>query len=550
MAAWLCLAPLAGAAAEEARSPAIVKIPITDLDAVPPTSMAGHFSRATRATPAQPEPPLPAEAASRHSLTLADRTLSFTAKAGAVAFEDQRGRTVAEIGYFAYLIDGGETRTRPITFVINGGPGSASAWLHLGALGPWRLPITQAAAHPTAPADLLPNAETWLDFTDLVFIDPVGTGYSRLHQTDTEAGASPPAPKEEAAEAPTGLRKPKTGQGAKALRDRFWSVQGDIASIAVFVRRWLEANGRADSPKALVGESYGGFRAPRVAQTLQAVPGMALNAVILVSPALAARGADFPGLGDTLRKVTQLPSLAATLADARGPVSAEQLAAFEREATGGYLADLLAGPRDTAAVDRLAARLAAVTGLDAERVRQLGPRASPHVFLGAIDKASGHTFSNYDATEKREAAYDGPMLVDGGDDLGGLSVQLARAMGNLTRRQLGWQPGREYHVRGRGVGWSWSGRESVTALQSVLVRDPTFRVLIVHGYADLVTPYFRTKLMLEQLPTIGADNSRVRLEVYGGGHMFYSRDASRARFRADALRLYEGISGGVQPPRL
>jgi carboxypeptidase C (cathepsin A) len=547
MAAWLCLAPLAGAAAEEAKSSAVFKIPITDIDAVPPTPIAGRFLKATKATPAQPQPQLPAEATSRHSLALADRTLSFTVKTGAVAFDDKQGRSIAEIGYFAYLIDGGEARTRPITFVINGGPGSASAWLHIGALGPWRLPIAQAAAHPTAPADLLPNAETWLDFTDLVFIDPVGTGYSRLHQTAAEAGLSP---SKEEAEAPAKLRKPKPGQGADALREKFWSVQGDIASIAVFIRRWLEANGRTDSPKVFVGESYGGFRAPRVAQTLQAMPGAALNAVILVSPALAARGADFPGFGDTLTKVTQFPSLAATLADAKGPVSGQQLAAFEREATGGYLADLLAGPRDTAAVDRLAARLAAVTGLDADRVRQLGPRATPHVFLGAVDKASGRTFSNYDATEKREAAYDGPALIDGGDDLSGLSIQLARAMGNLTQRQLGWQPGREYHVRGRGVGWSWSGQESVTALRSVLVRDPTFRVLIVHGYADLVTPYFRTKLMLEQLPTIGADNSRVRFEVYGGGHMFYSRDASRARFRADALRLYEELSGGSQAPRL
>jgi carboxypeptidase C (cathepsin A) len=478
---------------------------------------------------------------------LPDRRLSFTVKSGAVTFVDETGAVVAEIGYFAYLLDGAEARKRPVTFAINGGPGSASAWLHLGALGPWRLPIGPDSVRPTAPVDLVPNAETWLDFTDLVFIDPVGTGYSRLHQTAAEAGLSP---SKEEAEAPAKLRKPKPGQGADALREKFWSVQGDIASIAVFIRRWLEANGRTDSPKVFVGESYGGFRAPRVAQTLQAMPGAALNAVILVSPALAARGADFPGFGDTLTKVTQFPSLAATLADAKGPVSGQQLAAFEREATGGYLADLLAGPRDTAAVDRLAARLAAVTGLDADRVRQLGPRATPHVFLGAVDKASGRTFSNYDATEKREAAYDGPALIDGGDDLSGLSIQLARAMGNLTQRQLGWQPGREYHVRGRGVGWSWSGQESVTALRSVLVRDPTFRVLIVHGYADLVTPYFRTKLMLDQMPTIGADNARVRFEVYGGGHMFYSRDASRARLRADALRLYEEMPGGGQTPRL
>jgi carboxypeptidase C (cathepsin A) len=291
-----------------------------------------------------------------------------------------------------------------------------------------------------------------------------------------------------------------------------------------------------------VGESYGGFRAPRVAQALQAMPGLALSSMILVSPALAARDADFPGLGDALNRAAQFPSLAATVADARGPVSPQQLAAFEREATGGYLADLLAGPRDKAATERLANRIAAVTGLDLDTVRRNGPRAAPRTFLQVIDAKSGRTHSSYDATAKRVAAYDGPTLIDGGDDLGGLSVQLARAVRNLTEGPFGWKPGRDYHVRGRGVGWSWSGQESLGALRSVLVRDPTLRVLVGHGYADLVTPYFRTKLMLDQMPVIGDGDSRVRFEVYAGGHMFYSRDASRTRFREDALQLYQEIA--------
>jgi carboxypeptidase C (cathepsin A) len=538
-AAWLCLLLLCGASAEEAGGPALGKIPMADLDAVTATheGLPHGFRRPGPA--AKADAPLPAEATTRHSLALPGRALSFTAKAGAVVFEDRQGVAVAEIGYFAYLLDGSEPRTRPITFAINGGPGSASAWLHIGALGPWRLPITQAAAHPTAPADLLPNADTWLDFTDLVFIDPVGTGYSRLHQKSTEA--TDQGEDEKAAE-PGRPAKARSTRNAKALQEKFWSVQGDVGSIVVFIKRWLEANGRTDSPKVFLGESYGGFRAPRVAQALQSMPGLALNGIILLSPVLAARGGDFPGLGEVLSKASQFPSLAATLADAKGPVSAQQLAAFEREATGEYLADLLAGPRDKAAIERLAGRIAAVTGLDAATVRQLGPRSSPRTFLGAIDTASGRTYSTYDATEKRYAAYDGPTLVDDGDDLGGLSVQLARGMSGLVRGPLGWKPGREYHVRGRGVGWTWSGQESATALRSALVGDPTFRVLVAHGYADLVTPYFRTKLTLSQMPTVGPDESRVRLEVLGGGHMFYSRNDSRALFRKQAMRLFDEIA--------
>jgi carboxypeptidase C (cathepsin A) len=502
LAAWLGLSGLAGATAEEAGSQAGIRIPL------------GAIEPRTAGAPTKPEPPLPAEATTHHALTLPGRTLSFTAKVGAAVFEDQTGATVAEIGYFAYLFDGAEARTRPVTFAINGGPGSASAWLQLGALGPWRLPITQAFAHPTAAADPTPNPETWLDFTDLVFIDPVGTGFSRFLQKD------------------------------KATRERFWSVDGDIGSIVQFIRRWLEANGRLDSPKFLVGESYGGFRAPRIAQTLQSMPGLALNGVVLVSPVLADRGTEFPGLGVALGKAAQLPSVAAAIADAKGPVPAQQLGAFEREAAGPYLADLLAGPRDEAAVERLAQRIAALTGLDVAAVRRIGPRAAPSAFLGEIEREQGRTYSSYDATERRDAAFDGPALIDGGDDLSGFYVRLARAMTRLTQGPLGWKPQREYQTKGVGVGWSWSGQESVTAMRAALVRDPTFRVLVVHGYADLVAPYFRTKLILNQMPTVGTDVSRVRLEVYGGGHMLYSRDASRAAFRKDALRLFEEIAAG------
>jgi carboxypeptidase C (cathepsin A) len=538
---WLCLVPLGGAVAEEPGSPTTIKIPITEIDAVPPTPIAGRPPPVSASPPeAKRVAPLPAEASSHHGLALPDRKLVFTAKAGAVAFEDEKGAAVAEIGYFAYLLDGAEARKRPVTFVINGGPGSASAWLHLGALGPWRLPITPQSAYPTAPVDLLPNAETWLDFTDLVFIDPVGTGYTRLHQKAAEAAPEAKDAKDAKVDTDRKPRGARAAPDAKPLREKFWSVQGDIASLAVFIKRWLQANGRSDSPKVFLGESYGGFRGPRIARSLQAMPGFALNGIILVSPALAGAGFD-PGLSNVLSKVAQFPALAAAIADAKGPVTAEQLAAFEREAIGGYLADLLAGPRDKAALERLVQRIAAVTGLDVDTVRRLGPRSGASVFLGAIDSKSGRTHSYYDATMKRYAAYDGPTMLDGGDDLGGLGIQLARGMADLGKRHLAWRPERDYHVRGVGASWSWYGQESVSSLRSVLVRDPTFRVLIAHGYADLVTPYFRSKLILDQMPTIGPDN-RVRLEVYGGGHMFYSRDDARALFRKHAIRFFEEIA--------
>jgi carboxypeptidase C (cathepsin A) len=425
--AALCLVSVVWAAsaqqaAGEATGRLILKVPIGELDAVPASGDHEPAADGPPPAPAQAEPPLPAEAVSRHSLALPDRTLSFTAKAGALAFEDQKHTVAAEMGYFAYLLDGTEPSKRPVTFIINGGPGSASAWLHLGALGPWRLPLARSDVHPSASAELLPNAETWLDFTDLVFIDPVGTGYSRLHTKD------------------------------KAARQKFWSVKGDIDALAVFIRRWLEANGRTDSPKMYVGESYGGFRAPRLAQALQAMPGMALNGMVLISPALARLS--MPGVGTALTRTESFPSLAAAVADAnKGPVSADALHAFEREAIEGYLPDMLAGPRHAAALERLAARMAAITGLDIETVRRIGPRASPGTFLTAVDRGFGLASSMYDGTEKRIAAYDGPERIDGGDDLGALSFHLERGMAGLAEGPLGWRTTRAYQVRGKDVGW-------------------------------------------------------------------------------------------------
>ena len=167
---------------------------------------------------------------------------------------DDKGEPQADIAYTAYQLDGADAPARPVTFFFNGGPGAASAWLQLGTAGPWRLAIGADAAFPSASPELQPNAETWLDFTDLVFIDPVGTGYSRFVATGDD------------------------------VRKRFYSVDGDVASIAVTIRRWLEKSNRLTSPKFVVGESYGGIRGPKIVQNLQTQQGVGVKGLILVSP--------------------------------------------------------------------------------------------------------------------------------------------------------------------------------------------------------------------------------------------------------------------------
>ena len=227
---------------------------------------------------------LPGEVTTIQYLDAPDRRFQFKATAGAIPLYDAAdGSLQAEVAYVAYVkSEGGPTR--PVTFVFNGGPGAASAYLQIGAIGPWRLALDQIT--PSTSPTLIPNAETWLDFTDLVFVDPPGTGYSRL----AASGDGP--------------------------RRHFWSVDGDAQALAVFIRKWIERTGRQVSPKFIVGESYGGFRAPKIARLLQDGQNVGVNGVVLISPVL-----DFGvrNLASYLPEhwVAHLPSMAATAREAK-----------------------------------------------------------------------------------------------------------------------------------------------------------------------------------------------------------------------------------------
>ncbi|MGZ3352062.1 MAG: S10 family serine carboxypeptidase-like protein, partial [Xanthobacteraceae bacterium] len=203
--------------------------------AAPSGQKSGAGQAGAAASPAAAEQhKLPPDSTTKQTLALPGRTLAFTATAGSIRLFDGKGEPQADIAYTGYQLDGADPATRPVTFLFNGGPGAASAYLQLGAAGPWRLAIDGDAAIPSASPDLQPNAETWLDFTDLVFIDPVGTGYSRFVATGDD------------------------------VRKRFFSIDGDVASIALTIRRWLEKSGRLLSPKFVAGESYGGIRGPKI----------------------------------------------------------------------------------------------------------------------------------------------------------------------------------------------------------------------------------------------------------------------------------------------
>jgi carboxypeptidase C (cathepsin A) len=452
---------------------------------------------------------LPADSTTKQTLDLPGRTLAFAATAGSIRVFDGRGEPQAEIAYTSYQLDGADPATRPVTFLFNGGPGASSAWLQFGNAGPWRLPIDGEALTPSASPEVKPNAETWLDFTDLVFIDPVGTGYSRFVASGDD------------------------------IRKRFYSVDGDINSIALVIRRWLEKHDRLISPKYVAGESYGGIRGPKVVRQLQLQQGVGVRGLILMSPLFDFR--EFTGTS-LLQYVASLPSYVAVARESKGPVTRADLADVEAYARGEFLADLIKGEADKEATNRLADKVAALTGIDQAVSRTLAGRFDVGEFRREFDRKNGKVTGRYDASIRGFDPYPDSSSSRFGDPSGDtLQAPLTSAAVDVLTRKLNWRPDGSYEVLNGAVERAWdfgngiNPPQSVSELRQILATDAKLNVLVAHGLFDLATPYFGSKRVLDQLPAFAT--ARVKFVVYPGGHMFYSRDGSRQAFRAEVEAL-------------
>jgi carboxypeptidase C (cathepsin A) len=378
-------------------------------------------------------------------------------------------------------------------------------------VGPWRLPFENISASATP--TLVPNTETWLDFTDLVFIDPVLTGYSHIVASNDNT------------------------------RRQLLSVDGDADALAVVIRKWVERNGRQGAVKFVVGESYGGFRVPKVAHALSSEQGVGVRGLVMISPVL-----DFGNFGlrrhNPLAWVSRLPSMAATVMENTAPFDRNALREVENYASGDYLRDLMRGERDAEAVERMTPRVAAFTGLDPAQVKKLGARVDNNTFQRELNRARGKVASAYDPTitafdpspNSAQSRFSDPVLDAIGPPLTG-------AMTALYQGPLKWRVEQPYRLLNGEVNgqWNWGrgrvGPEVVDDLRNALASDRDLYALVAHGASDLVTPYFGTQLILDQMPVFGSAD-RLKLTVYGGGHMFYSRDASRRAFREDVQALY------------
>ena len=450
---------------------------------------------------------LPPDSTTEHTIDTADGRLAYTATAGTLPFYDQSGEQSAAVFYTAYVAKNGDSN-RPVTFAFNGGPGAASAFLHLGLVGP-RILDLGPDARDTAQMQLRDNPDTWLAFTDLVLIDPIGTGWSRTVKADDNK--------------------------------HFWGVQSDAEAMAKAIALYVARNNRAAAPKYLLGESYGGFRAAKTARALQREQGISVAGIVMLSP-LIEGWLTFGDDQSALRAALELPSLAAAELERKKTFNPQTLAAAEKFAMTDYLTTL-AGPVPQG--DRAKAffgRVAEISGLPEDTVKR-----ERGFITGAYVKSlrEGKIVSHYDATFAVDDPFPEQRAARGPDPiLDGVARSYGGAFANYARNELGFKTEMTYALLANDVTghWNWGkgGRIAAGAesdLRVLLAFNRTFRLLIAHGVSDMVTPYATTRYVLDHMPPTDPPG-RARLKLYRGGHMFYLDPQSRKAFSADAAAFY------------
>ena len=445
-----------------------------------------------------------------------DERIAYTVTAGETFLKDDDGEPTASIFTVAYTRDGvDDPATRPVSFVFNGGPGSASLWLHMGVFGPKRVVVPSDGNDAgAAPYTIEDNPLSILDVTDMVFIDPVGTGYSR----------------------PLGDAKGKD----------FWGLREDAESIAEFIRLYLTKNGRWNSPKYVAGESYGTTRAAQLVNELQRTfTGVALNGVILISAILDFHTAEF-AMGNPLPYVSFLPTYAATawyhdLVDNK-PVRLEDFVTEARQfALNEYSVALLKGSRLTAAErENIVRKLARYTGLDETYIRQTELQIGAFRFMKQLLRDQGLTVGRFDSRYTGEDYDDAGEFFDNDASAYGIDAAYVAAVNDYLTRTLEVDFEQRYKILDSepGRNWNWSTRERgwpsyvnvAPHLGRGMRENKDLRAFIANGYYDLATPFFATE---NSVAANGIDPDRVVMAYYEAGHMMYTHAPSLEKLASD-----------------
>jgi carboxypeptidase C (cathepsin A) len=450
----------------------------------------------------------------------------------------------AEMFCTAYTLEG--DADRPVTFVFNGGPGASSVYLHLGALGPKRIELDEAGLPPPSRQRLTDNEATWLAFTDLVFVDPVGTGLSRMIEDK-----KPKDPKKGEA----------GGADDKPPPSEYWRMKRDLEAIGEFTRTWLSRHHRWESPVFIAGESYGGYRVGRLAKILQKDYGVGLAGAVIISPAL-----DFGLLDGTdynvLPWVDGVPSMAAAALShgrARAASEGEDPEAYAlraREFAYGPLLSVLANGNLLDAGKRLQVlrKLADFIGLPRETVERKGGRIDASFFVKNLLRDQGRHLGLYDASIAVTDPFPDRDELDAPDPtLHILERAFASAINTQLRKHIGLKTDREYELLSMNVNSAWKNDEQQHVLQSQFNAVDDLRygmsmnthmgVFITHGFYDLVTAFSSTDRIVALMKLTDEQQKSLTVRHYPGGHMFYTVAQSRMDLCADMEGFYRRYAG-------
>lgn len=455
-------------------------------------------------------PPLPADAHTEQSIVLNGKTLHYTVTVGTLPVRNAQGKVSGELVYTAYTVN---QPNRPVTFAVNGGPGASSVFLNFGAIGPKHLNgVGNAGDSLSDPPRLTDNPGTWLDFTDLVFLDPIGTGFSRSLVSPEES------------------------------RKLFYTTEPDIDYLSRAIYDWLVKNDRLKSRKYLVGESYGGFRGPRITYYLQSQLGVGMNGVVLVSPYLNPTIEQHGDLSPLPWMVT-LPSITAANLERQHKLTSEAMQSVINYTLGDYATALIRGNSDPAMQQAMIQKVTQMTGLDSTFVKESGGRLETGAYLREVWREEGKIGSVYDSNVTMfdpfpfapEQRANDPLLAS-------MIAPMTTAMVNFITNTVGWKIDARYNALSYAVNEAWDRDAalragSVTQLRQAVAADPKLRVLIVHGWDDLSCPFMGSVLTVNQMPIMG-DPTRVSVHEYPGGHMFYTRESSRVALRSDVMAMF------------
>jgi len=479
--------------------------------------------QAPAAAPAQPSrPATPEEKTSRtqHTARIGGQEIQYTATAGTLVLKKEDGTATGSMFYIAYTRDGvSDLSKRPITYAFNGGPGSSSVWLHMGTLGPKRV-LMQPSGYPTPPPyKLVDNEHSILDATDLVFIDPVTTGYSR------------PAP----------------GQDGR----QFHGVQGDVNSVAEFIRLYTSRHGRWTSPKFLAGESYGTTRAANLSGHLQQ-QGMNLNGIILLSSVLNFGTISFDP-GNDLPYVLFLPTYTATAwyhkklpKELMGDLK-EAVAEAKNFAAGEYNAALLKGDTLSPQVRKqIAQKLARYTGVPAAVIERNNLRLSSSRFRKELLRDQNRVIGRYDSRIVGIDEDTGASIPDYDPSYSIVQGAFTATWNQYVRSELKFESDLPYEIlTGRVRPWNFDQFQNryvnvAETLKDAMTQNKDLRVFVANGYYDLATPFFATEYTFSHMLLDPDVRPHVSMDFFDAGHMMYIHLPSLEKVKADLAKFIAG----------